>query len=669
MKYFSKITLGLILCMGLTTSCKDDDDETGISGITLDKEEIAIGAEGGTEFISVSSDNQWVTHVTQPEIDKSSWIAVSPANGNGSAVCELAIDSTLDYRARTSHIRFSMNGGESKLVTVTQFGFGKQILIREPEVEILSSDTHKKRHFEATISTNVNFKIERVDYSFAEEATMTEEEKAEVAGELKDWLTLPKDKDLQVDLDRGARPRTLKVDFRWGMNVAPFTRVAKIRLVPVNPQEDQLVDNDGNEIDAVVLTVTQKAAMKIEDNRSGDSLAIITINSKLQSMMSFDTSENMSNWNFVTLWEATDKEIKNNELPEEAIGRVRSVNYTMIDLQTGDSLPKEIRYLKYLESFSIQSNANRQTRTVYLGEEICELEYLKNLTVFSFGMEDLPDNFTKLGKKLERLDLASNNFKSLSVITDKVNQTNFPELKYLTLTGCRAMETLSDLTLIDGSHQYNGRHVGLYVNISKGQAERQAFLKLLTWDKLIYLRMSYNFIEGELPTDEEVTEALRAAGKPLTYQEEDFFSKEELDSDRMIYLNKISKDSCQWLLTDDNPVEYKKTQTTLRGQDIPRVLPFARDVHFNLNFLTGDVPNWMLFHPYFAYWFPETMVFNQQENGKDSKGKEVGFDNVDVVNYDYSYYYGIEDPEDNKVVKGVAYPLYFRRFVLSGTTD
>ena len=51
----------------------------------------------------------------------------------------------------------------------------------------------------------------------------------------------------------------------------------------------------------------------------------------------------------------------------------------LVDLQSGDSIPKEIRYLKYLESFSIQSNANRQTRTVHLGEEICELEYLKNL--------------------------------------------------------------------------------------------------------------------------------------------------------------------------------------------------------------------------------------------------------------------------------------------------
>ena len=35
-------------------------------------------------------------------------------------------------------------------------------------------------------------------------------------------------------------------------------------------------------IEAFILTVTQKAAPKIEDNRSGDSLAIITINEKIQ---------------------------------------------------------------------------------------------------------------------------------------------------------------------------------------------------------------------------------------------------------------------------------------------------------------------------------------------------------------------------------------------------
>ena len=58
MKYFSKITLGLILCAGFVSSCKDDD-EVGIDGITIDKEEITIGAEGGTEKIAVSSNDQW----------------------------------------------------------------------------------------------------------------------------------------------------------------------------------------------------------------------------------------------------------------------------------------------------------------------------------------------------------------------------------------------------------------------------------------------------------------------------------------------------------------------------------------------------------------------------------------------------------------------------------
>ena len=38
MKYFSKITLGLILCMGIISSCKDDD-ETRIDGISVQKEE------------------------------------------------------------------------------------------------------------------------------------------------------------------------------------------------------------------------------------------------------------------------------------------------------------------------------------------------------------------------------------------------------------------------------------------------------------------------------------------------------------------------------------------------------------------------------------------------------------------------------------------------------
>ena len=189
-------------------------------------------------------------------------------------------------------------------------------MIKEPEVKIASSARYDERVFKSIISTNVKFKIDGVDYSFAEEATMSEEQKKDAESDRADWLTLPKEKDLNVDLDRGARPRTIKVDFRWGMNVVPYTRVAKVKLIPEDPEDlKDLVDENGNKIDAVVLTVRQEAAMKIEDNRSGDSLAVITINNKLQSMMQIDASENMMNWSNVTLWEATDKEIQNNELP------------------------------------------------------------------------------------------------------------------------------------------------------------------------------------------------------------------------------------------------------------------------------------------------------------------------------------------------------------------
>ena len=101
------------------------------------------------------------------------------------------------------------------------------------------------------------------------------------------------------------------------MNVVPAVRVAKVHLVPVKA-EDQLVDADGKPIDDVILTVRQKAAPKIEDNRAGDSLSVIMINQKLGSIATFDSSDNMRNWSGVTLWEATDDFVKTHP---DALGR------------------------------------------------------------------------------------------------------------------------------------------------------------------------------------------------------------------------------------------------------------------------------------------------------------------------------------------------------------
>lgn len=646
MKYLSKITLGLILCMGLITSCKDDDEPAIAGGIAVDKEEITIGPEGGTERVAVSSYSNWVASASKP------WIAVSPANGIGSADCTLAIDSTLENTSRTSQVRFSLDGQEPKVITITQFGFGKQILLKESEIEIENSAEYDKRYFDVTISTNVNFKIdENIVYSFAEEESMTEEEKNEVESESKDWLTMPKDSELEVNLDRKARPRTIKARFRWEMNTAPYTRIAKIKLVPKNPEEDQLVDNDGNPIESVLLTVTQKPALKIEDNRSGDSLAIVTINEKIQSMITFDTSESMQNWEYVTLWEATDE-----NLPDaEAVGRVRSLQLMMFDLKDGETLPKEIRYLKYLESFTIQSNSNRQTRTVSLGEEICDLEHLKNLSVISYGMNKLPDNFIKLGDKLETLNLGSNNFTSLADIMEVVNKDKFTKLHSLTLTGCRLTDAYYDLSLKEKDKE----DLGLYININDEERERQAFLNLLAWDNLRSLQLSYNFIEGELPDDDEVDAALN---KPR-------YTTNDFSDDSKDYLDKLVGDTCKWLLSDKE-VEIKYTNSEksekVKGQDVPRVLPKARKFYINLNFLTGSLPKWILFHPHFVEWYPEGMVFNQQD-GRTFAGKKVGFDNINADKFDYSYYYGSEAPT-SPTVEGVAYPLYYYRYVANAST-
>lgn len=659
MKYLHKVIAGLVLCTGCITSCKDDNKTELPGGLLTDKEEIAIGPEGGLEKIAVLSDISWVAGASKP------WIAVSPANGLGAAECQLAIDSTLENTARTAQIRFSSEQAGQKLITVTQFGFGKQILLNETDVEIENSARYEKRTFEMVVSTNINFKIGSVEYAF--DGIQSDEEKAEYESERTGWLTQPRQDDLAVDLDRKARPRTVKANFRWEMNTAPFVRVAKIHLVPMDPANDQLVDDNGNPIEDVVLTVRQKPALKIEDNRAGDSLAVITINEKVQSMIKFETSENMQNWENVTLWEATDK-----DLPcEEAVGRIRSVNFVMIDMKEGESLPKEVRYLKYLESFSIRSNANSQIRDIHLGEEICELKHLKELVLYSYGITSLPANFAKLGGAtnegyagLKSLSLSATNFATLSTITKVVNKENFPYLTSLALNGSRRTDSLSDLTLVQGG-KYNGRPIGLFVNVSRG-SERDALLSLLLWENLQSLTLAYNFIEGELPTDEEMETALERAGRPTHYTSDDF-STEKAD-----YLDKLVGDTCRWLLTDDNPVTFTatdETTETVTGQEIPRVLPKTRYLSINLNFLTGKLPNWVLFHPYFVEWYPEIGFFIQQERGKNSAGESVGFSNIDADNFDFTYYYGAEDPGSNTTVSGVAYPLYYRRFVANSSTE
>ena len=666
MKYINKKTGLLMFAVSLfATSCSDKDDVEISGGLALDKEEIVVSPEGGKEQVAVSASQDWVASVDAP------WLMLSPANGVGSATGTIKVDSTLMNGRRTSDITFLGSNGQRRTLSVVQFGYGKQIDIKEPNVEVENSATYDKRSFESLISANVDCKIGSIDYAF--EGDLHDAEKAEYEKEREGWLLNKKDEDklvgtnLGIVLDRKARPRSVTFKFRWAMNVVPAVRVAKVHLVPVNP-DDKLVDADGNEVADVVLTVRQKAAQKIEDNRAGDSLSVVIINEKLNSMAAIETSDNMRNWSNVTLWESTDAFVKSHP---EALGRIRSVRFSMINLNSGESLPKEVRNLKYLESFSVSANANNQTREVDLGEEICELKYLKELTVYAYGLVRLPDNFVNLGKTLEYLNLTSNNFNKLSDFTRIVNKTNFPHLHSLIFYAQRRNDVCIDLSSLNknsnGDYIYNNNPIGLYGNVSGG-TERQALLSLLTWENLRDLELSYCYLEGELPTDDEMDAALEAAGCRTRYNSSDF------STNKNDWKDKLVGDTCKWLLTSNNPVTCKQKNGTVvyenvKGTDVPRVLPWCRTLALNLNFFTGKVPKWLLYHPHAVEWNPGTMVYNQQGRGKNTAGQTVGFSNMNEDSYIYDYYYGTSDPGNNYRVSGVAYPLYYRTYVAAGDVD
>lgn len=666
MKYINKLTWLLVLGAGLmTASCSDSDDVDIPGGLAIDKEQIEIAAEGGSEQLAIAASQNWVANVDEP------WLMLTPANGVGSTTATVVVDSTLMTGRRTTDIAFIGDNGQRRTVTIKQFGYGKQIDIKEPTVEIENSESYDKRAFESLISANVECKIGKIEYSF--EGDMTDAEKAENESEREGWLLNSKDEynltgtNLGIVLDRKARPRSVKFKFRWAMNVVPAVRVAKVHLVPVNA-EDQLVDADGKPTDDVILTVRQKAAPKIEDNRAGDSLSVIMINQKLGSIATFDSSDNMRNWSGVTLWEATDDFVKTHP---EALGRVRSVKFSMFNLKSGETLPKEVGNLKFLESFSVAANENNQIREVELGDEICSLKYLKNLTVQAYGLTHLPASFVNLGKSLETLNLVSNNFNKLSDITNIVNEKNFTKLRNLILYAQRRTDVVTNIASLgeknaSGVYVYNNYPIGLYGKVNAGSADRQALLKLLTWDKLNTLELSYCFLEGELPTDEEMTEALEASGKPTRYSKSDF------STNKKDYLDKLVGDTCRWLLSGwENPVTCKHKDGSVVYEDVyplqvPRVLPNCRQLSLNLNFLTGAVPKWILYHPHLVEWTPSIMIFNQQPKGKNSDGAAVGFSNMTEDSFSFDYFYGTSDPGSKWEVPGVAYPLYYRTYVAAG---
>lgn len=597
MKRFLNIIMVISACMVLAVSCKEEDNV--VSEFSIDKTEIAVGADGGSELLEIKGNVKW------QGTSESSWLKFSPSNGEGAATCEVLVDSSVVAEPREGVITF-MAAGQTTATTVKvmQMGYAKGVFVSEEDrtISVENSAKLEERFFEVTMMANVNFDV-RVNNLPAEDGTVSD----------KEWLKYKKE---TPNYDYGDRPRLLKLHFDWEINMTEKARTAE---VIITPHETSDTEGDGS----IKLVVTQKPAPVITDDRAGDSLALLSIYSSMNGLFAWDASENMRYWKGVELWEATDKYIKlgadgtidySASVPQELIGRLKSVEF--IAFETKESLPYQVKYLKTAESITFSGNSNTFLKDIVLGNEICELvKYgnLRNLAIRAYGLVGLPENFTEFGKTLVSLDLGSNNFEVMGkagttidgvkvIGIESITQDNFPYLRKLDLTKINRYDTTKDLSAYKGKDDKLGfRWTTGYGDEFPGPSDgynNTYFKELLQWENLEYLSLSLNMLDGELPSDEELRQLL-GADKVYT---QDYIENAEY------------KDT----ITLQNAQEY-----LLANGGAPKVWPRMKKLSLNLNFMTGKLPDWILYHPYLSFWDPFTMIFQQELSTTSSKAKNT----------------------------------------------
>lgn len=593
MKRFLNIIMVISACMVLAVSCKEEDNV--VSEFSIDKTEIAVGADGGSELLEIKGNVKW------QGTSECSWLKFSPSNGEGAATCEVLVDSSVVAEPREGVITF-MAAGQTTATTVKvmQMGYAKGVFVSEEDrtISVENSAKLEERFFEVTMMANVNFDV-RVNNLPAEDGTVSD----------KEWLKYKKE---TPNYDYGDRPRLLKLHFDWEINMTEKARTAE---VIITPQETSDTEGDGT----IKLVVTQKPAPVITDDRAGDSLALLSIYSSMNGIFTWDASENMRYWEGVELWEATDKyiEIEANgtinysaSVPKDLIGRLKSVEF--IAFETKESLPYQVKYLKTAESITFSGNSNTFLKDIVLGNEICELAKhgnLRNLAIRAYGLVGLPENFTEFGKTLVSLDLSSNNFevmgKSGSTINgvkvlgiESITRENFPHLRSLYLNKINRYDTTKDLSAYKGKDDKLGFRwtTGYGGDGFPGPSDgydNTYFKELLQWENLEYLSLSLNMLDGELPSDQDL---LDLGIEP--YKAEDINNAANEDT----IGNEIARD---YLI------------------GAPKVWPRMKKLSLNLNFMTGKLPDWILYHPYLSFWDPFTMIFQQELSTTSSKAKNT----------------------------------------------
>lgn len=437
-----KSYIAVSLCAFALAGCSDDDRKIGV---TVDGDAIEIGAEGGTRNIKVTADDAWIATTNDP------WITISPANGRGSALCRIIIDSALRNEPRQGIVRIQNQNDweERRDITVSQDGYDYAITLDDKEINVSNYAAYDDRSFDVRVKTNVDFDIE-------------------IPEEAQAWLTAG---DYKVELDRGLRPREVTVRFNWGINSRDIERNAVVKFRPKD--EVTLARQDE-------LSVNQNAAEPIEeDTRAGDSVALLAIARSLNMWESWETNEKMDNWDNVVLWE----EGMDGYTPEKA-GRVKFARFSTFGTKEG--LPFEVQYLTAADELVFFSNTNWTTFDLSTGEYITKLGQLRRLTISGYGLVDLDPDFKNL-KNLESLDISVNNFEKIPEVLTK---ENFPKLHALYLNTCQR-GVIYDLSNTTTTH-----FGGLFEETDQ---TREFPRRLLEWDNLDTLTLSVNYLQGRIP--------------------------------------------------------------------------------------------------------------------------------------------------------------------------
>ncbi|MBO5312026.1 MAG: hypothetical protein J6A91_08245 [Bacteroidales bacterium] len=533
MKYINIVSV--VLAFLVISACQQEEEIAFGVEVGTEDGNIKIGPEGGQKTIKVSAQEEWAALTETP------WIMVSPANGRGTQECHISIDSTIVNVERKGAVRIqNLKTGDKKDFSITQEGFEYQIVLDDPEVEIEDFAGYESRSFDVEVMANVDFDVV-------------------LPSDSENWLSFTKS---ELVLDRGVRPRKVKVHFDWKVNSRDTQRAAKVEFKPLEQVEIARHDT---------LNVVQKGAQPIPAGTpAGDSLAVLAISRALNMYTEWNTAEKMEHWNNVRVWK---------DGPDK--GRVRYVQFFIFN--TKEPLPYEVQYLTAAEEIVFYSNANQFLKSLDTGEYITKLTQLKRLTIGAYGLTSLHPDFVNL-KNLEFLDLSSNCFQTIPEI---LTQENFPKLHSLILNANQRY------SIYDLSND-NRENIGGFVD-DKGL---RRFKDILKWNNLDTLRLSVNYLQGEIPD-------MEYEGLP------------------------------EWTFEDlKDSLATSRTSLPEELVGLPKVLPDTKFFAINFNRFTGRLPDWLLYHPNLDLWIPYSLIFSQE--GKTKEGKNAGFTN-EPVSLDYYY--------------------------------